>query len=537
MMRRLLLCLPVPSRGVRSLLSTCVVAALLLISTGAPRAQSPVRADLRLFLTFEEGQGRVSRDQTGNGHDAQLLGDAQWVAGGVRLQGEESMISVASAAALRSRAFTYDLWFEAAERTSGHGRVFNHSGRVGGVGPEVLERSGRLAIRINNDGAAFDPPTVGTRSNDGPPDHYGRCEERFTRGSGPEHLIVTHDPGARRVRIFQGLAGQPLILSFDATYQGRYDITGEPLVLGNAPTTGRVFAGRYYQLAYYGRVLDHETNPNNRHVVGGELLASHHAGPAATLDVAPPLEDLGPPPVDGGPPGHDRCPELRSREYDQPPLVLNLQQGEDRSVTVTFDGVPAPGWLDSATLDLWLTDSDHPGEEGSVYLNGQGPLDLPASPDWESQTVHAQLHLPPAWLVPGTNHVRFGRPSRARTYFELSRAALLLSGPACAPGPTDAGPPDVDAPDGGGGGPPRSDVGSPRSDLGPAPPDQGPPRSDQGSDAPDLSPAADEGPPLAQGVDALGGGCACSPTRDPSRGPGPHGWRPALPLRLLTRAR
>jgi len=158
---------------------------------------------------------------------------------------------------------------------------------VGGKGPDVLERSNRVAMRLNNQGAVFDEPTVGSRSNDGPPDHWGICSEKFHKDGGAEHLLITHDAAAKLVHIFIGLHGEPLRLCFQATYTGTYEVDQGPLALGNVPKGNRPFPAKFHQFAYYGHALSYQVDAQNV-VDTGEAHASHLAGPNATLPVDPP---------------------------------------------------------------------------------------------------------------------------------------------------------------------------------------------------------------------------------------------------------
>jgi hypothetical protein len=221
---------------------------------------------------------------------------------------------VISGEALRSATFTYDVWLETTG-SSGDGRPLNQSGAVGGTGPEILERyrsgSYRYAFRINRNGnCIFDEPIVGTRSNDQVTDHYGICADPIRFNEGPEHLVFLHDATHKRVQVFTGLEDQPLRICFDATYQGSYAVTSQPLVLGNIPSGERGYRARYFQFAYYGRLLGVSVDPSTREVTGGEVLVNHQAGSDASIgselpdggvDDAAPLDDAAPP-NDAGPP-------------------------------------------------------------------------------------------------------------------------------------------------------------------------------------------------------------------------------------------
>ena len=154
---------------------------------------------------------------------------------------------------------------------------------MGGTGPDILERAGStLAIRINNTGAVFEVPTIGSRSNSGPPDHWGICTDSFHRNDGPEHLVVIHEASTRTVRMFVGLENDPLRICFEAVYTGTYAVANGPLAIGNLPSADRGLAGNYYQFAYYSRTLSFQVD-GNRNVISGELFDNHNAGSAATL--------------------------------------------------------------------------------------------------------------------------------------------------------------------------------------------------------------------------------------------------------------
>lgn len=249
----------------------------------------PVVADgLVALIPFDEGSGTHSYDLTGNGHDAELLG-ASWSGSGAAVDADGERVLVAGNAHIEVPSFTYDLWFEAGS-TPGNGRIMGQAGEVGGAGFDVLERSQHVAMRVNNEGAVIDEPTIGSRSNDGPPDHWGTCEDEFHRNAGPEHMVITHDANAQLVRAFIGLQGEPLRLSFEATYQGGYWVDDDGIGLLNLPDGDRYFTGTVFQFAYYDRVLTHEVD-GNRNVTGGEAHSNHLAGPDADMPAGPGDDD------------------------------------------------------------------------------------------------------------------------------------------------------------------------------------------------------------------------------------------------------
>lgn len=256
---------------------------VLTIVFSSPACPALTTEGLVAHLTFAEDSGPTAADLTGNGHTASLIGTA-WGTGHVSVphDNQSAMVSIATGPQMQGQSFTWDLWFEAGINTL-HGRVCAQTDAVGGNGAELIGLAGdQLGVRINNAGAVFDEPTIGTRSSSGPPDHWAIPLETFHRNAGPEHVVFTHDAGSRTVRIFIGLKGQPLKLSFEGTYTGSYAVSDVPLVIGNVPGSGRVFAEKVYQFSYYTRPLTHQVD-GDRNVIGGEVHANHLAGDAATL--------------------------------------------------------------------------------------------------------------------------------------------------------------------------------------------------------------------------------------------------------------
>jgi hypothetical protein len=139
--------------------------------------------------------------------------------------------------------------------------------------------------------------------------------------------------------------------------------------------------------------------------------------------------------VDGGVPVDPACDPLLSREYADAPAILDEPSGSAVRLAFHIDGVPPPMGLTSAQLTMTLYDADHPGEEGTVYVNGQGPLQLPANVAWGDTSSHAVLAAPLSYLLQGTNLVEFGVGSRPTSYYRVSQVALELSGPPCGESP------------------------------------------------------------------------------------------------------
>lgn len=269
-------------------LSAC---AFLLAARG--HAAPIAAADLEAFLTFDEGSGETAVDKTGHGHDGTLLGSYSWGGASVVLNGGDgTMVSVVAGATLQGPSFTYDMWVQSQD-FAGAPRLVAQLESVGAAGPDVfLHWSLVPAMRINNLGAYFLEPTVGSRSNTGPPDHYALCEDTYQVGSGHEHWVITHDSPAKTVRMFLGQEDDPLRICFEAEYDGTFDLSSGPLTIGNLQAGDRPYDGFIYQFAYYRRALTFVVGAN-RDVTDGELFQNHEAGPNADLPGDTPDAGLG----------------------------------------------------------------------------------------------------------------------------------------------------------------------------------------------------------------------------------------------------
>ena len=144
------------------------------------------------------------------------------------------------------------------------------------------------------------------------------------------------------------------------------------------------------------------------------------------------------PDVDAGSPQGTACPELRSNEYSQAQQLLDEDQGSSVRLSFTVPNVPNPNQLSYAALTMRLHDADHAGQEGTVYINGQGPLSLPADAAWNDIDADVELGVPISMLETGANEIEFGVGLLDQTYYGVSRVALQVYGAACEPEP-DAG--------------------------------------------------------------------------------------------------
>ena len=250
---------------------------LHIFAPSASAANNFTTDGLVALLNFEESGDGTCTDSSGNGHDACLVGTSRKYVS-IAADNPSAKISIGADAKMQSQSFTWDIWVEAGTATR-HGRLAAQTSAIGGIGPELLipSMSNTIGVRINNKGAAFNEPTIGKRSSAGPPDHWGEAVESIHRNSGPEHIVLTHDANSKTVRIFVGLKGEALKLSFEATYTGSYEVGSVPVVIGNNPSGGRVFAGNYFQFVYYDKALSYQAD-GDRNVTGGEVYNNHFAG-------------------------------------------------------------------------------------------------------------------------------------------------------------------------------------------------------------------------------------------------------------------
>ncbi|MCB9549187.1 MAG: hypothetical protein H6706_25570, partial [Myxococcales bacterium] len=107
------------------------------------------------------------------------------------------------------------------------------------------------------------------------------------------------------------------------------------------------------------------------------------------------------------------------REYDV------MGQPADR---LAFDipALPDPALVEAATLVFSAYDLDHPGEEGTIVVNGQGPFPIPADAGLDNMESDAQVDVT-GTTVAGRNRVEFGpSATQPRTFFRIGRVALRL---------------------------------------------------------------------------------------------------------------
>ncbi|MCB9525595.1 MAG: hypothetical protein H6702_19770 [Myxococcales bacterium] len=153
-------------------------------------------------------------------------------------------------------------------------------------------------------------------------------------------------------------------------------------------------------------------------------------GPAP--DLAPPPPDLAPPPPDLAPPPPDMDPlpaardcQYRSVTFGAARVEIDVGPASPERLTFRVDGLPDPALIDEAILRFDSHDADHPGEEGRIYVNGQGPYDLPADLAWDNAAGTGAVDVT-GDVVAGTNRIEFGPGPLDRSYFGIANVQLTV---------------------------------------------------------------------------------------------------------------
>lgn len=171
-----------------------------------------------------------------------------------------------------------------------------------------------------------------------------------------------------------------------------------------------------------------------------------------TIDAAESSSSSDGPSVDetGEPPPPAQACTYASTTFGQGMQELDVPTGSSEVLSFTVPDVPDPTLLDAATLRFASHDADHPGEEGVVWVNGQGPYDLPADASWDNVTASGSIDVAGA-LVEGNNVIEFGAGSlEPRSFYRIGDVALdvLARVDACMdpvePPPADAVPRELD---------------------------------------------------------------------------------------------
>ncbi len=96
-----------------------------------------------------------------------------------------------------------------------------------------------------------------------------------------------------------------------------------------------------------------------------------------------------------------------STSFGQGMQELDIEPGGTDVLSFTVTGVGDPVTFLSATLLFDSYDADHPGQEGVVFVNGQGLFDLPADAGWDNLPGNGSIDVS-GTLVEGINVVEFG---------------------------------------------------------------------------------------------------------------------------------
>lgn len=111
-------------------------------------------------------------------------------------------------------------------------------------------------------------------------------------------------------------------------------------------------------------------------------------------------------------------------DFGSPLLELDVEPGSGARLSFTIEDVP-PGVL-SATLLFDSYDADHPGEEGTVFVNGSASYDLPANAGWDNMAGTGSIDVT-ADVVAGSNTVEFGAGTFEQgTFYRIGNVQLVV---------------------------------------------------------------------------------------------------------------
>jgi len=165
---------------------------------------------------------------------------------------------------------------------------------------------------------------------------------------------------------------------------------------------------------------------------------------AEPTDAGPPIPEadagaLDPDPDAGPDPGPGPDPAIScgflADDYGSPMRRLDTGPG-GAPLRFFVRGLPDPALVDSAVLRFTSHDADHPGEEGAIFVNGEGPFDLPADASWDNADGAGELDVT-AHLVGGDNLIEFAPGPLPRSFFGIGdvRVDATARVDECAPPP------------------------------------------------------------------------------------------------------
>lgn len=115
---------------------------------------------------------------------------------------------------------------------------------------------------------------------------------------------------------------------------------------------------------------------------------------------------------------------LLSTGFGDPMQELDVDPGSTTRLSFSIPDVPANPLR--ATLRFESHDADHPGEEGSVFVNGSTAYELPANAGWDNLDGTGELEVL-ADVVPGVNVVEFGAGTFAGgTFYRIGSVQLIV---------------------------------------------------------------------------------------------------------------
>ena len=104
-----------------------------------------------------------------------------------------------------------------------------------------------------------------------------------------------------------------------------------------------------------------------------------------------------------------------------------MPTGSEVRLTFIVPDLPDPTLVESATLRFDSYDADHPGEEGTVYVNAAGPFDLPANAAWDNLDGSGTIDVFGS-LEQGSNTIEFGAGTlQPRSFYRIGDVALDIA--------------------------------------------------------------------------------------------------------------
>ena len=141
--------------------------------------------------------------------------------------------------------------------------------------------------------------------------------------------------------------------------------------------------------------------------------------PAAEPEPSPqPVPEPAPPP--------GMACEYRSPDFDAAEREYDVMGQSDERLRFDIPALPDADQT-ASFLSFRIFDADHPGQEGRIWVNGQGPYDIPAAAALDNELSDASIDVTGA-TRPGDNRIEFGSSLvEPRTFYRISRVALTVT--------------------------------------------------------------------------------------------------------------